>query len=477
MYIFISHSSSDAGLAQELTNQLEEKGHSCFLAFRDIKGGAVYAEELIDAIDRSDAVLLLLSQKADKSPHVLREVERACSKKVPIVVVKLEEFELSKSMEYFVMMHQWVELEKNGITELTEAFEKIEAEKQTRTEAKEETETKTTTPELIERKRGRGKKQINTRQLLGGLTAACVLLAAGLLLWFGGQKNGEKKAEKRFAAKLTQAAGAKEAPTPVLSEAEKKRQELLQTKVGGTVQLGNYLGEAIDWRVLRINDDGSRVLISKNIICMKAFDAAESGQYDEWDGTDYFRTKAEEMDISLQRKTRGSNLWATSNLRTWLNSDGEVVTYADFPPKSSAMSERKNGYDTESGFLFGFSDEEKQLLIACTHTETDYETGEKVSSEDYVFLLSEEELSWLDEAGMPRYAKPGEAAVKNDKSKWYQNYALDIGEENLSWYLRDGESGYGNRCKLVGMSSDSGKLQYANAASEGYGVRPCICVK
>ena len=59
-------------------------------------------------------MLLLLSECANGSPHVLREVERAVSKNKSIIVYKLEEVKLSKSLEYFLMTHQWLNLEPGG---------------------------------------------------------------------------------------------------------------------------------------------------------------------------------------------------------------------------------------------------------------------------------------------------------------------------------------------------------------------------
>lgn len=58
--------------------------------------------------------MLLMSNSANQSPHVLREVERAVSKSVPILVYKLEEVEPTKSMEYFLMTHQWVNAKQKG---------------------------------------------------------------------------------------------------------------------------------------------------------------------------------------------------------------------------------------------------------------------------------------------------------------------------------------------------------------------------
>ena len=51
----------------------------------------------------------MLSKESNTSPHVLREVERAVSKNIPIIVYKIENVQLSKSLEYFLMTHQWMD--------------------------------------------------------------------------------------------------------------------------------------------------------------------------------------------------------------------------------------------------------------------------------------------------------------------------------------------------------------------------------
>ena len=79
MYVFLSHSSIDADVANGLCQELEKNGIGCFLAPRDIRSGHEYAEEIIYGIDRSDAMILVLSNNSNQSPHVLREVERAVS--------------------------------------------------------------------------------------------------------------------------------------------------------------------------------------------------------------------------------------------------------------------------------------------------------------------------------------------------------------------------------------------------------------
>lgn len=101
MHIFISHSSRDAEFADSVCRLLEGSGHNCFIAPRDIRPGREYAEEIIDGITGADIMLLLLSEESNRSQHVFREVERAVSSHVPIVVYKMEEVELTKSLSYF----------------------------------------------------------------------------------------------------------------------------------------------------------------------------------------------------------------------------------------------------------------------------------------------------------------------------------------------------------------------------------------
>lgn len=107
--VFISHSSKEADTALALCRYLEENGRKCFIAPRDIRSGKEYAEEIVNGIDAAEVIVLLLSNNANESPHVLREVERGVSKSIPIIVYKLEDVRLSKSMEYFLMTHQWMD--------------------------------------------------------------------------------------------------------------------------------------------------------------------------------------------------------------------------------------------------------------------------------------------------------------------------------------------------------------------------------
>ena len=78
------------------------------IAPRDITPGREYGEAIIDAIENSKALLLIFSEYSNESPHVLREVERAVSKKVPAIAYRISNTTPCKSMEYFLLSNQWL---------------------------------------------------------------------------------------------------------------------------------------------------------------------------------------------------------------------------------------------------------------------------------------------------------------------------------------------------------------------------------
>lgn len=166
---------------------------------------------------------------------------------------------------------------------------------------------------------------------------------------------------------------------------------VIEAELGDTVVLGEYLNEPVKWRIIGLEDGGRTALvIADNVLTMKCFDAAEGGKYNSYDGVDYWRTAPENMDKETERLVRGDNTWETSNLRAWLNSDRDNVIYSGQEPNSKAMSEKKNGYNTEGGFLKSFSKEEIKAILTSTVTTNG------ITTEDKVFLLSVDELSLLD---------------------------------------------------------------------------------
>jgi hypothetical protein len=75
--------SQDAETANTVCRELESHGISCWIAPRDVKSGAQYADAIVRAIKESKALVLVMSASAVGSSHVGKEIERASSKRKP----------------------------------------------------------------------------------------------------------------------------------------------------------------------------------------------------------------------------------------------------------------------------------------------------------------------------------------------------------------------------------------------------------
>lgn len=107
--VFISYASQDAAIANSLVEALERKGISCWIAPRDVVAGEFYADAIVHAIDASSVLVLILSQHASASAHILREVERASAKRHPVISLRTDRAPLPSGLEYFLNTSQWLD--------------------------------------------------------------------------------------------------------------------------------------------------------------------------------------------------------------------------------------------------------------------------------------------------------------------------------------------------------------------------------
>ena len=76
----------------------------------------MYAEAIVRALNEAKVFVLVLSVHAGASPHVGREVERASSKRRPIIALRADSEPLSPAFEYYLSESQWIEL-GSGLTD------------------------------------------------------------------------------------------------------------------------------------------------------------------------------------------------------------------------------------------------------------------------------------------------------------------------------------------------------------------------
>ena len=106
---FISYASADKTAADAACAVFEAAGIRCWVAPRDISPGREYAAAIIDAIDQCRVMVLIFSSRANDSPQVRREIERAASKGVAIMPLRIENVVPTKSMEYFLGDIHWLD--------------------------------------------------------------------------------------------------------------------------------------------------------------------------------------------------------------------------------------------------------------------------------------------------------------------------------------------------------------------------------
>ena len=107
--VFITYSRHNKEQADAVCAHLESGNIPCWIAPRDISPSKDWAEEIIDAINGVDVMVLIFSSHSNTSPQVRREVERAVHKGLNVLTFRLEDVKLSKSLEYFISTQHWLD--------------------------------------------------------------------------------------------------------------------------------------------------------------------------------------------------------------------------------------------------------------------------------------------------------------------------------------------------------------------------------
>ena len=107
--VFISYSHNDKEQADAVCVRLESANIQCWIAPRDISPSKDWAEEIIDAINATDVMVLIFSSYSNSSPQVRREVERAVHKGLIVLPFRIEDVTPSKSLEYYISTQHWLD--------------------------------------------------------------------------------------------------------------------------------------------------------------------------------------------------------------------------------------------------------------------------------------------------------------------------------------------------------------------------------
>lgn len=107
--VFLSYSSKDFIEAVATCRHLEAAGIRCWIAPRNVLPGEAYPEAIMKGIETCRALVVLLSDTSNLSPHVHREIERALSHNAVIIPLRLLKMRPTGAMEYLISACQWID--------------------------------------------------------------------------------------------------------------------------------------------------------------------------------------------------------------------------------------------------------------------------------------------------------------------------------------------------------------------------------
>ena len=107
--VFISYSNEDKAMADAVCATLEAENIGCWIAPRDVQGGRPYSGQITQAIREARILLLILTGAANRSKHVLREVERAAHCQNHLLTFRVEPIAPGDDLAYFLGADQWVD--------------------------------------------------------------------------------------------------------------------------------------------------------------------------------------------------------------------------------------------------------------------------------------------------------------------------------------------------------------------------------
>ncbi len=105
--IFISYSSPDVDKANLIREAIEAAGVTCWIAPRDLEAGNQWGGSIVQAIQACEAVVVVFSEAANRSPQVAREMELSVANRKPLVPIRVANDMPTDDMQYFLGVSHW----------------------------------------------------------------------------------------------------------------------------------------------------------------------------------------------------------------------------------------------------------------------------------------------------------------------------------------------------------------------------------
>ncbi|HEX2189208.1 MAG TPA: toll/interleukin-1 receptor domain-containing protein [Longimicrobiaceae bacterium] len=107
--VFISHSTRDRGVAQEICRRFDREGIGYWLASPELRGGDNWMGEILGAVQKSRMLVVVYSSSANASPHVVRELAAAYESNKAIVPFRVEDAPMGESLSYTLALSHFID--------------------------------------------------------------------------------------------------------------------------------------------------------------------------------------------------------------------------------------------------------------------------------------------------------------------------------------------------------------------------------
>jgi TIR domain/Domain of unknown function (DUF4384) len=108
-HVFVSYAADDKDLVLPIVDRLEHSGLAVWVDRRRIMGGMAWAQEIVRAIRRCKALVLMCSDAALRSRAVAQEIQLAWKYRLAYVPVLLQPTTYTDQLEFFLEGSQWID--------------------------------------------------------------------------------------------------------------------------------------------------------------------------------------------------------------------------------------------------------------------------------------------------------------------------------------------------------------------------------
>jgi len=107
--VFVSYATADRKRALDVCKAIERRGTRCWISTRDVPPGENYQEAIVRSLRAAPAMVLVLTEAANNSDEIKKELSLASRYRVPVLALRIEDVEPSDAFAYELSTRQWID--------------------------------------------------------------------------------------------------------------------------------------------------------------------------------------------------------------------------------------------------------------------------------------------------------------------------------------------------------------------------------